>query len=708
MEPVFKEARRIWTKPTAQPNQYGLFRQTFFLEKPLKKVRLRLRADNRYAAELNGRWIPAQQYADYPFYPVYDEIELPDDWLSEGENTLMVLGYCQNEDSSTYRKGEPSLIYELTGEGRVLAASGTATLCTEQTGFICGSVERFSGQLSYSFRYDAARAFNPLYRPAWLLPDEGAAYHPRPIPQLETGQPTRARIVAQGVFRQAEEPESGRRMQAAWLRHKPFAQIARGSAWLPSEEGTAFSCGEGDGIYVVLDLSEEQAGYLLLDLETPRPCRIDGGVGEHLEDLRVRTAVGGRNFAFTLRTAGGRCRFFWPIKRLGCRYLQLHVESTRVRLYYAGLRPVEYPVSAGRMPEGLDGLQRRIYTVSVETLRRCMHEHYEDCPWREQALYAMDSRNQMLFGYDAFGETVFPRENLRLLSLGLREDGLLELCAPAKVPTNIPAFSLIWITALAEYYEKTGDRAFIRDMLPVVRRVLDIFSGWEGEGLLRNRPEYWNFYEWNPGLDGVAPRIGQGEADAPLNAFYAMALRAASALFGAVGDGQATACARQRVRKLQRAYRQAFYSPERGAYRLSTAPERREVYAELTQVLTLCAGLCADPAEQEALTRRLPGGEFQPSVTLSHRIYYYQALLRYADLIPEAMRDVEVHWGPMAFAGATAFWETSAGASDFEDAGSLCHGWSAAPVYVYHRVFAGDGYPRHPELHVQGNGRLQA
>ena len=43
----------------------------------------------------------------------------------------------------------------------------------------------------------------------------------------------------------------------------------------------------------------------------------------------------------------------------------------------------------------------------------------------------------------------------------------------------------------------------------------------------------------------------------------------------------------------------------------------------------------------------------------------------------------------MLFAGATSFWETDAGAWDFERAGSLCHGWSAVPIYLYYRYVLG-------------------
>ena len=44
-------------------------------------------------------------------------------------------------------------------------------------------------------------------------------------------------------------------------------------------------------------------------------------------------------------------------------------------------------------------------------------------------------------------------------------------------------------------------------------------------------------------------------------------------------------------------------------------------------------------------------------------------------------------WGGMLRNGATTFFETEKGASDFAYAGSLCHGWSAVPVYVYRKIF---------------------
>lgn len=43
----------------------------------------------------------------------------------------------------------------------------------------------------------------------------------------------------------------------------------------------------------------------------------------------------------------------------------------------------------------------------------------------------------------------------------------------------------------------------------------------------------------------------------------------------------------------------------------------------------------------------------------------------------------------MLFGETGTFWETELGAADFGGAGSLCHGWSAIPVY-YLQCFFGE------------------
>ena len=48
------------------------------------------------------------------------------------------------------------------------------------------------------------------------------------------------------------------------------------------------------------------------------------------------------------------------------------------------------------------------------------------------------------------------------------------------------------------------------------------------------------------------------------------------------------------------------------------------------------------------------------------------------------LNDIDIVYKKMLDAGATTFWETELGEKDFDNAGSLCHGWSALPIYYYH------------------------
>ena len=71
--------------------------------------------------------------------------------------------------------------------------------------------------------------------------------------------------------------------------------------------------------------------------------------------------------------------------------------------------------------------------------------------------------------------------------------------------------------------------------------------------------------------------------------------------------------------------------------------------------------------------------------SLSMQCFFYDALIKadkeaYREFILEDIRRV---YRPMVEAGVGTVWETELGWHDFADAGSLCHGWSAMPVYYY-------------------------
>ena len=74
--------------------------------------------------------------------------------------------------------------------------------------------------------------------------------------------------------------------------------------------------------------------------------------------------------------------------------------------------------------------------------------------------------------------------------------------------------------------------------------------------------------------------------------------------------------------------------------------------------------------------------------SLSMNILKYEALLsvdaeEYKDYI---LSEIRRTYKIMLDAGSDTVWETILGEADFNGAGSLCHGWSAVPIYVYRRL----------------------
>ncbi|MBP3704730.1 MAG: hypothetical protein J6I98_04260, partial [Clostridia bacterium] len=539
----------------------------------------------------------------------------------------------------------------------------------------------------YAFAYDARREDDLVFTPAQVI-EKQAALYPRPIKKLDIGERLPAKLVNFGTFQERPYDAMGQRMQNAALAAKYWGPE---SVW---NENTVFRTeNNDDGLYLIFDLGAEQVGFADIEVDVPADTLILCGWGEHLHDLRVRSYVGGRNFIFTYHAKAGRNHFFMPLRRLGLRYMQLHIYAPEAKVYYAGIRPTTYPVSIHPLPIK-DRLHRKIYETCIQTLRHCMHDHYEDTPWREQGLYTMDSRNEILCGYDVFHETEFPKACLRLIALGIREDGLCELCSPARAPITIPSFSAMYLLELAEYLAQTNDKEFLREMLPYAKRIADGFiQHIEPEtGLLPAYidKKYWNFYEWQDGLSGS---LGHGVSDfskltydAPLCAAVSLGLQAAEKLCAALGFPQDAVAYRTHWENLNVAAEKAFWNGEYYNTYKNVSDGALHHGAQLTQAMLLCCGAC--PAEKQPIVRELLKNDKLLPVTLSYSIFKYEALMTDPENFDWVMDDVANIWGGMLFQGATTFWETAVGQSDFSNAGSLCHGWSAVPLHLYHKYGA--------------------
>lgn len=695
----------IWTDQ-AYKNQYVEFVTDFTTTS--KDCKLRISADTEYVVWINGVFAANGQYADYPQYKVYDEIDLSS-FVACGKNRIALLVWHMGENVSThYSKSAAMCFCIIDTDDKVLVESGTSTLCRKSKGYRQDIKYMITPQLGYAWGYDFTNEDEwktkpeSGFAPATVVETEFRLF-PRPIPKCKVKQVLPSKISAQGIY--MDKGEEGvtpaERMQSAWMSTKTFWDITgatrKGADEL--EQPIHFRSNEADGIYLVIDLKEVRTGYPMIEIEVSESCKMYLGYGEHLADSRPRMATGGRNFAFEIHLKEGRNDLAEYTRRLGARYLMLFVSTRSFLLRKATLVSCEYPFPF--IEKKLkDRLLQKIYDAGVRTLKLCAHEHYEDCPWREQALYAMDSRNQMLFGYSVFGEYEMPRASLRLMAYSQQTDGLLALCAPARTEITIPSFSLYWIIALCENAEVDFQKEFIEEMVPYAEKILVTFEQQLTDTGVKSfrGAQYWNFYEWSDGLDGGALFTDNNASDHGLFSIaetYQTKDLILTALFYLATKKLSEL--EYRLKRMdqgktyeilaQKAYRasEAFYSPDTGLYASFINQNGKQGIHGYTLSLLICSKMI--PTSRiariaEALQHPPKGMVTQTFATLQWK---YDAIIDATGDVDGVIDEICNVFGRVLLEGGTTFPETEDGERDFEDAGSLCHAWSAVPCYIFNK-----------------------
>ena len=279
----------------------------------------------------------------------------------------------------------------------------------------------------------------------------------------------------------------------------------------------------------VIDLGRQTVGIPCLELYSNLEQKIIFSWGESLNAGRVERIIGARDFSFDYIAKAGENEYINYMFRLGCRYLEVECEQP-IELKYAGVIPQVYPVIEKRAVLENE-FDQRIYDICLRTMQLCMMERYVDCPWREQCLYAFDSRNQMFFGYYAYenGNAEYAKSNLLLISKDKRPDGLLSICFPCSMDLTIPSFSLHYILAVKEYVEYTGDITIIGEVYEKIDNLLNVFLKQIREGGLAckfEEKQHWNFYDWSPHSEGGIMVIDEPIPDLLINSLLILALDA--------------------------------------------------------------------------------------------------------------------------------------------------------------------------------------
>ncbi|OAL44873.1 Six-hairpin glycosidase [Pyrenochaeta sp. DS3sAY3a] len=367
--------------------------------------------------------------------------------------------------------------------------------------------------------------------------------------------------------------------------------------------------------------------------------------------------------------------------------LEIQVASTPLILENVDVETVNYPLDVQAAVQ-VDGKSRegemwdRLWSISIRTLRNCMHDCYEDCPLYEQLQYAMDTRSSALFTYLVSGDDRLARQAIMQIHSSFQARlGLTASRAPTQRQQYIPHFSLYWVCLVSDHFEYFGDKTFVRTFLPVIDAILSYFdSRIEEYGLVTSeiRPGIWNYVDWTQQWKphGVPPAIQRTGISTFSNELYAYTLHTAGKLVAALGRPAVADEYHRRTAAVLKALKTHCFDGTFFTDTVATASTSTD-YSQHCQVWAVLSGVVTGHSAQQLLRRSMEGVQNGTLVkeSVSMAFYTLRALsLAGGTLYEELFRDFWAPWRQQLEQNLTTWVE------DDVSQRSDCHAWGSVPI----------------------------
>lgn len=362
------------------------------------------------------------------------------------------------------------------------------------------------------------------------------------------------------------------------------------------------------------------------------------------------------------------------------RFCQLVIEvgAQDICLKKISYRETGYPLEVKTKIETSDAELNAIWDISLRTLKRCMHETYEDCPYYEQLQYAMDTRAQILFTYYVSGDDRLARKCIDDFHRSLRPEGLTNCCYPSTGPNVIPGFSLYYIFMIHDHMLFFGDKDLVRKYLNTTDRILQFFeNNCDDKGLVKKIGDYnghhpyWSFIDWTKQWSHGVPSAIRSGGLTMESMLYLMGLQKSAELAEFADRKDLSLLYRERAERLKGALKTYCYDKEEELF--LDGPEYREDFSQHVQVFAVLTGL-VEKEEAHALMSRMLRRNDLTLCSMAMSYYMFRAL-EMSGFYNERCEDMWEPWRVMIANNMTTCVESPG------ESRSDCHAWSASALY---------------------------
>jgi hypothetical protein len=361
------------------------------------------------------------------------------------------------------------------------------------------------------------------------------------------------------------------------------------------------------------------------------------------------------------------------------RYLQVLVETADQPLVLnrLHLQETRYPFERTARFSASNPSLESISPLAWRTLQVCAHETYFDCPYFEQLQYAGDTRLEALVTYVSTADHRLPRKAVQMFDWSRNSSGLTQSHYPAGIRQIIPAFSLLWIGIVHDYFMWRDDLPLVRDRLPGVRAVLDHWLKHIGADGLIDHLAGWNYLDWVPAWKEGIPPEGKGGGGASFHFLLQIALHQAAELEDTLGEPEMAARWRRHASELSATARRVYWNESRGLFADDRA---HRSFSEHAQSLAVLAGAFS-PGEREQLINALLNSPDLARTTIYFTHYLFEALGRLGQ--PARLIERLGLWLQLRDRGLRTTIEMP------EPTRSDCHAWASHPLFHYQATLLG-------------------
>lgn len=687
-----------WTPSDKEEPRILFFRKTFSLEAEPVKASLSISADTKYKLYINGTFAeigPARGDREVWFLDTVDILP----FLKKGPNVIAVsvLRYPQDPDKGNhgmFRTHIPGLfaqgLVQYNDRERISLVTDNTWKCKkddhirfqrEEPGFSPLFIHEAASGSKETFGWKSAGYDDSSWARALPYPEgqvSGAVSPgnllPRTVPFMYRKE--RFFTALSDLKKSSHSAEDWKDFLSL---QKPLLIPANSEEIVEIHAGeemtgyihTGFTQGKGSRIsllYAEAYVQDETTGPNRIPVKNDRTDKAAGHL-EGYEDCYVLSGLGTRETP----------EVYEPFWFRTFRFIRLHIQTGSDPLVLLDLHYTEtgYPLAVQTRVTVPDPSLEDIWEISLRTLRRCMHESYEDCPFYEQLQYIMDTRQQILYTYALSSDDRLARKCIEDMGRSQRYDGLLNASYPNCNPNVIPGFSIYYILILYDHMMYYGDRELIRRQMPRVEMILEFFrshltpEGYVGKvGGVNGKAVFWSFIDWASDwseTEGM-PAAGLSGPITMESLLYIYGLQHGAKLAEFLGRPEQAADFLAQAREVQK----ALLTHCIGKNGMLTDGPGIELYSQHCQVFGVLTGTLDRKTGHDSLLKTLLDRSYT-QCTVAMNFYLFRALemiglYEYTDQYWDI-------WRKMLKNNCTTCVEAEAYAR------SECHGWGALALY---------------------------